>query len=129
MFGPETFIVQIADDAMAPRVCAGDYIWIDPWIDPGEPAVDGRLVAVHDPDRGGETVALSMGRFTGPGPPGSTNHCAAAAVCRPQAGRISSNAPESGRRTGRAVERPIPPRRAQRRSASCQRVAQTAVRS
>ena len=30
MFGRETFIVRIADDAMAPRVRAGDYIWIDP---------------------------------------------------------------------------------------------------
>ena len=52
MFGPETFIVRIADDAMAPRVCAGDYIWIDP----DEPAVDGSFVAVRDPGRGGETV-------------------------------------------------------------------------
>ena len=26
------------------------------WIDPDEPATDGRLVAVHDPGRGGETV-------------------------------------------------------------------------
>ncbi|MDE2904962.1 MAG: S24 family peptidase [Acidobacteriota bacterium] len=52
MFGPETFIVRVADDAMAPRVCAGDYIWIDP----DEPIADGRLVAVRDPDRGGETV-------------------------------------------------------------------------
>ena len=48
MFGPETFIVRIADDAMAPRVRAGDYVWIDP----DEPAVDGRLVAVRDPGRG-----------------------------------------------------------------------------
>ena len=52
MFGPETFIVRIADDAMAPRVRAGDYVWIDP----DEPAVDGRFVAVRDPGRGGETV-------------------------------------------------------------------------
>ena len=52
MFGPETFIVRIADDAMAPRVRAGDYVWIDP----DEPAADGRLVAVRDPGRGGETV-------------------------------------------------------------------------
>ena len=52
MFGRETFIVRIADDAMAPRVRAGDYIWIDP----DEPAADGRLVAVRDPARGGETV-------------------------------------------------------------------------
>ena len=52
MFGPETFIVRIAEDAMAPRVRTGDYVWVDP----DEPAVDGRLVAVHDPGRGGETV-------------------------------------------------------------------------
>ena len=52
MFGPETFIVRVAEDAMAPRVRAGDYIWIDP----DEPAVDGRFVAVRDLGRGGETV-------------------------------------------------------------------------
>ena len=56
MFGPETFIVRIADDAMAPRVRAGDYIWIDP----DEPAADGRLVAVRDPARGGETVVRRL---------------------------------------------------------------------
>ena len=52
MFGRETFIVRVAEDAMAPRVQAGDYVWIDP----DEPAVDGRFVAVRDPGRGGETV-------------------------------------------------------------------------
>ena len=52
MFGPETFIVRVAEDAMAPRVRAGDYVWIDP----DEPAVDGSFVAVRDPERGGETV-------------------------------------------------------------------------
>ena len=52
MFGRDTFIVRIADDAMAPRVCASDYVWIDP----DEPALDGCLVAVRDPARGGETV-------------------------------------------------------------------------
>ena len=52
MFGRETFIVRIADDAMAPRVRAGDNVWIDP----DEPAADGRLVAVCGPGRGGETV-------------------------------------------------------------------------
>ena len=51
MFGPETFIMRVAEDAMAPRVRAGDYIWVDP----DEPAVDGRFVAVRDPARGGET--------------------------------------------------------------------------
>jgi len=50
MFGRETFIVRVAEDAMAPRVRAGDYIWVDP----DEPAVDGRFVAVRDPARGGE---------------------------------------------------------------------------
>ena len=52
MFGRETFIVRIAEGAMAPRIRAGDYVWIDP----DEPAVDGSLVAVRDPGRGGETV-------------------------------------------------------------------------
>jgi len=52
MFGRETFIVRVAEDAMAPRVRAGDYVWVDP----DEPAGDGRLVAVRDPARGGETV-------------------------------------------------------------------------
>ena len=52
MFGREAFIVRIAKDAMAPRVRAGNYVWIDP----DEPAADGRFVAVPDPARGGETV-------------------------------------------------------------------------
>ena len=52
MFGRETFIVRVAEDAMAPRVQAGDYVWIDP----DEPAVHGRFVAVRDPGRGGESV-------------------------------------------------------------------------
>ena len=59
MFGRETFIVRVAEDAMAPRVRVGDYVWIVPdevWIVPDEPAADGRLVAVRDPGRGGETV-------------------------------------------------------------------------
>jgi len=48
MFGPETFIVRIAEDAMAPRVRTGDYVWVDP----DEPAVDGSIVAVRDPASG-----------------------------------------------------------------------------
>ena len=52
MFGRETFIVRVAEDAMAPRVRVGDYVWIDP----DEPAVPGRFVAVRDPGRSGETV-------------------------------------------------------------------------
>ena len=38
MFGRETFIVRVAEDAMAPRVRVGDYVWVDP----NEPATDGR---------------------------------------------------------------------------------------
>ena len=52
MFGRETFIVRVAEDAMAPRVRVGDYVWVDP----DEPAVHGSFVAVRDPGRGGETV-------------------------------------------------------------------------
>ena len=52
IFGSETFIVRVAEDAMAPRVRVGDYVWVDP----DEPAADGRLVAERDPGRGGETV-------------------------------------------------------------------------
>ena len=56
MFGPETFIVQIADSAMAPRVCAGDYVWIDP----DEPARHGRLVAVTAPWGGEDTIVRRL---------------------------------------------------------------------
>ena len=49
MFGRRTFIVRVAEDAMAPRVHVGDYVWIDP----DEPAADGHLVAVRDPGRDG----------------------------------------------------------------------------
>ncbi len=52
MLGPETYIVRSADDAMALRARAGDYVWIDPDV----PLADGGLVAVRDPDRGAETV-------------------------------------------------------------------------
>ena len=52
MFGRETFIVRVAEDAMASHVRAGDYVWVD--LD--ESAADGRRVAVRDPGRGGETV-------------------------------------------------------------------------
>ena len=52
MFGRDTFIVRIAEDAMAPRIREGEYVWVEPY----EPAADGRFVAVRDPRRGGETV-------------------------------------------------------------------------
>ena len=56
MFGPETFIVQIADSAMAPRVCAGDYVWVDP----DEPAGHDRLVAVPAPWDGEDTIVRRL---------------------------------------------------------------------
>ncbi len=66
MLGPETYIVRSADDAMALRARAGDYVWIDPDV----PLADGGLVAVRDPDRGAETVVRRFvehdGRRTGP---------------------------------------------------------------
>ena len=51
-FGRETFIVRLAEDAMAPRMRVGDYVWVDP----DEPAAEGSLAGVRDPWRGGETI-------------------------------------------------------------------------
>ncbi|MCY3814174.1 MAG: S24 family peptidase [Gammaproteobacteria bacterium] len=44
--GPETYAVRVADDAMAPRLRAGDYVYVDP----EQSAVDGVLVAVRGAD-------------------------------------------------------------------------------
>ena len=52
MFGSETSIVRIAENAMAPRVRVDD----DVPVDPDEPAAHIRLVAVRDSGRGGETI-------------------------------------------------------------------------
>ncbi len=52
IFGRETCIVHVAEDAKAPRVRVSDYVRVDP----DESAAHGRLVAVRDPGRGGETV-------------------------------------------------------------------------
>ena len=64
MFGRETFIVRVAEDAMAPRVRAGDYVWVDP----DEPAAAGRCPE-HTVDAGNETdirgVVVSRHRATG----------------------------------------------------------------
>ena len=42
MFGRETFIARAADGGAWPAVATGDYLWVDP----DEPALHGRLVAV-----------------------------------------------------------------------------------
>ena len=52
MFGPETFIERVGDDAMSPVVAEGHYVWIDP----DEPARDGRLVAVWADGPGSATL-------------------------------------------------------------------------
>ena len=44
MYGRDTFLVRVADDGVAPRLVAGDYVYVDP----DEPAEHGRLVAVWD---------------------------------------------------------------------------------
>ena len=56
MSGCETFIVRVGEDAMAPRVQMGDYVWVDP----DEPAAHGPRVAVRDPGRGGEIVVTLL---------------------------------------------------------------------
>ena len=87
MFGRETIIVRIAEDAMAPRVRAGDYVWVDP----DEPAADGRFVAVRDPAHDAETARPAprrARRAPDPSPraakplPASTAYATAAALRR-----------------------------------------------
>ena len=53
VFGRETFIERVGDDALAPLVPEGHYAWIDP----DEPARDGRVVAVWADGPGSATVA------------------------------------------------------------------------
>ena len=46
---------------MAPRVRMGDYVRVDP----DEPAAHGRLIALRDPGRGGETVVRLLSERDG----------------------------------------------------------------
>ena len=55
-FGPETFLLRVRGHAMAPRFADGDWVWVDP----DEPAADGRFVAVRDPEA--ETVQVRLYR-------------------------------------------------------------------
>ena len=61
MFGPETFIERIGDDALAPDLREGQYAWIDP----DEPARDGRLVAVWADGPGSATRVRAGTRHRG----------------------------------------------------------------
>ena len=56
MFGPETFIERVGDDALAPIAREGEYAWIDP----DEPAREGRLVAVWGDGPGSATLVRVM---------------------------------------------------------------------
>ena len=59
-YGPDTFVVRVEDNAMAPAFRFGDYVWVDP----DEPAVEGRFAGVRDP-RAGKTVIRRIGRADG----------------------------------------------------------------
>ena len=54
MLGRDTFTVRVGDDALAPHICEGDYVSVDP----DEPAVPGRFVAVWDAVRAATTLRL-----------------------------------------------------------------------
>jgi len=43
VFGPETFVEHIGDDALAPLAAAGEFAYVDP----DEPAAHGWMVAVR----------------------------------------------------------------------------------
>ena len=47
-YGPDTFVIRMADDSMAPRIRRGDFVYVDP----DQSAVPGRFVALRGP--GGE---------------------------------------------------------------------------
>ena len=86
MLGRETFIVRAAEDAMAPRVRVGDYVWVDP----DKPAAEGLLIAVRDPGRGGKPSSGSSSSATGAA---SCTRSMAAALCAPS---TSATRPTSG---------------------------------
>ena len=56
MFGPETFVERVGDDAMAPLAAAGDFAYVDP----DEPTAHGRIVAVRVDDPGSATLGPLM---------------------------------------------------------------------
>ena len=58
MFGRETFIVRMDSDTMEPWVREGDHVYVDP----DEPASDGRMVALWDAETGTTTVRLLVER-------------------------------------------------------------------
>ncbi len=59
-YGLDTFVVRVEDNDMAPAIRNGDYVWVNP----DEPAADGRLVGVRDP-QAGKMVIRRIGRADG----------------------------------------------------------------
>ena len=68
-YGPDTFFLRMADTSTSPRFEDGDFLWVDP----DEPAEDGRFVAMDgrrvlralcgdwpEPDAGNETMILGV---------------------------------------------------------------------
>ena len=58
MFGPETVLLRVADDALAPQFRSGDLVYVDP----DEPAAPSRFVAVAGDEPGTATVGLVVER-------------------------------------------------------------------
>ena len=56
MFGPETFVEHVGDDALAPLAAAGDFASVD--LD--EPVAHGRIVAVRADSPGSATLVRLM---------------------------------------------------------------------
>ena len=56
MFGPETFVKRVGDDALVPLAAAGDFASVEP----DEPAAHGRIVAVRADSPGGATLVRLM---------------------------------------------------------------------
>ena len=56
MFGTETFVERVGDDALAPVASAGDFACVDP----EEPAAHGRIVAVRAHGPGSATLVRLM---------------------------------------------------------------------
>ena len=56
MFGPETSVERVGDDARAPLAAAGDFAYVDP----DESAAHGRIVAVRADGPGSATLVRLM---------------------------------------------------------------------
>ena len=69
MFGPETFVERVGDDALAPLAAAGGFVYVGP----DEPAVHGRIVAVQADGPGSTTLVRLMAVESGRSVPQAAN--------------------------------------------------------